>query len=183
MSSVLVAALVLLGLLIGLNLVLTLAVIRKLRRHDELLRDFEGPSPLPRITAGTVVPAFDTLAVDGPLTAADLGTAPTLIAFAAPGCGGCETARPQLVKLLAERRQRGEEGWVVIADDQGDGGTLVGEFSAHARVVVEHPGNGPLHEALGVSAYPNYVLVGTDGRVARVGADLDEVAVAVPARS
>ncbi|MFC0626200.1 TlpA family protein disulfide reductase [Kribbella deserti] len=183
MSPVLVAALVLLGLLIGLNLLLTVAVIRKLRRHDELLRDFEGPSPLPRITAGAVVPEFATEAVDGPLTAADLGNAPTLIAFAAPGCGGCEAARPQLIKLLAERQARGEQGWVVIADDQGDGDTLAGEFSAHARVIIEHPGHGPIHEALGVSVYPNYVLVGADGRVAKVGADLRDVAVPVPARS
>lgn len=183
MSPVLVAVLVLLGLLLVLNLLLTTAVIRKLRRHDELLRDFNGPSPLPRITAGDAVPAFSTQAIDGPLTAADLATAPTLIAFAAPGCSGCEEARPALIELLADRRQRGEEGWVVIADDQGDGGTLVGEFGAHARVVVEHPGDGPLHQALGVSAYPNYVLVGAGGRVARVGADLAEVAAAVPSRS
>lgn len=183
MSPVLVAALVLLGLVAALNLVLTTAVIRKLRRHDELLEAFDGPSPLPRIAAGDVVPDFATEAIDGPLTAADLVTAPTLIAFAAPGCSGCEAARPQLVSLLAERRGRGEEGWVVIADDQGDGDTLAREFSDHARVVIEHPATGPLHQALGVSAYPSYLLIGGDGRVARVGGDLREVVPAVPTRS
>jgi len=186
MSPVLVAALVLLGLLIVLNLVLTAAVIRKLRHHDELLRDFDGssvPSVLPRVAAGDLVPDFTTTATDGQLTQADLLTAPTLIAFAAPGCGGCEAARPQLIELLDARRQRGEEGIVVIADDEGDGGTLVGEFSAHARVVVEHPGDGAIHQALGVAMYPNYVLVDADGRVAKVGGDLAEVAVAVPIRS
>ncbi len=186
MSTVLVAALVLIGLLLVLNLVLITAVIRKLRRHDELLRDFDGSSVrsvLPRVAAGDLVPDFTTTATDGQLTESDLRTAPTLIAFAAPGCGGCEAARPQLIELLEARRLRGEKGIVVIANDEGDGGTLVGEFSAHARVIVEHPADGPIHQALGVAMYPNYVLVDADGRVVKVGGDLDEVAVAVPIRS
>jgi hypothetical protein len=49
--------------------------------------------------------------------------------------------------------------------------------------VIELPGRGPIHQALGVSVYPNYVLVDSDGRVAKVGADLDEVTPAVPVRS
>lgn len=184
MSPVLVAALVLIGVLLVLNLLLTTAVIRKLRRHDELLVGFDGssvPSVLPRVAAGDVVPDFTATAIDGPLTQADLGS--TLIAFAAPGCAGCEAARPQLIELLEARRLRGEAGIVVIADDEGDGGTLVGEFSDHARVIVEHPADGPIHQALGVSMYPNYVLVAPDGRVAKVGGDLAEVAAAVPVRS
>ncbi|MEV8371449.1 redoxin family protein [Kribbella sp. NPDC056861] len=186
MSPVLVAALVLIGLLLVLNLLLTTAVIRKLRRHDELLREFDGSSPLsvlPKVVVGDVVPDFSTAATDGQLTQDDLRTVSTLIAFAAPGCGGCESARPKLIELLDARRARGEAGIVVIADDQGDGGTLIGEFSPHARVVLEQPGTGPIHQALGVAAYPNYVLVDADGRVARVGGELDEVVPAVPIRS
>ncbi|WBQ01971.1 TlpA family protein disulfide reductase [Kribbella sp. CA-293567] len=186
MSPVLVAALVLLGLLLVLNLLLTTAVIRKLRRHDELLRDFDGSAPLsvlPQIRVGAPVPDFTTEATDGQLTEADLRSTETLIAFAAPGCGGCEAARPRLIEMLEARRRRGEAGIVVIADDEGDGGTLVGEFSAHARVIVEHPADGAIHQALGIAMYPNYVLVGADGRVTRVGGDLDEIAAAVPIRS
>src|SRR5689334_13373603 len=186
MSPVLVAALVLIGLLLVLNLLLTVAVIRKLRRHDEQLQGISrtpGLSVLPAVMAGDVVPAFATTATDGPLTQVDLLRTSTLIAFAAPGCSGCEAARPQLIEELAARRSRGEAGIVVIADDQGDGGELAGAFSEHARVILEHPADGPIHQALGISMYPNYVLVDPDGRVNTVGGSLTEVAVAVPIRS
>lgn len=183
MTAVLTTAVVVLAALCVLNCVLTLAVIRKLRRHDEQLRGVAPSSSAPTIAVGTPVPPFSRSSTGGPLSEAELHGRPTLVAFAAPGCSGCEVARPALLERLAADQAAGHPGVVVLAGDLGDTTALVEEFAPHARVVVESPEQGSLHTAFQVIGYPAYAVVGGDGRVTAVGAALQDVPSAVPTTS
>jgi hypothetical protein len=159
----------------AVNLVLLLAVVRRLR-----LLEARGPQPfvpsaLP--AAGTVVGSFRAADTSGAeMTEADLAGGPRLVAFVMTGCDPCHGV---LTSLRTDTRFDPARTLILVAGEAG---------SARAREVleladglgrvamVEH--GGPVTVAFGrVDGFPALLSV-RDGVVVSSGRQLDDVAPA-----
>src|SRR3954471_4137874 len=99
--SVVLPLTVLVGLLGALNLFLTVGVIRRLRKHTELLGNRPAGTaagPKVMLTAGERATPFQAVTVDGePITEERLSGDPVLVGAFAQGCSSCEERRPDFV--------------------------------------------------------------------------------------
>ena len=178
---VLVAAVVLLGVVLLADLVLTLALVRRLRQHTELLLALRTGPPAELADLGSAVSPFTVTTTDGEVVSErDLLGAAALIGYFSPGCRPCDEEVPRFVAYAAGLADRGRVLAVVVAEDRVEttaettAGTAaeVAALAAVARVVVSDEG-GPVPRALGVHSYPAVFLLGSDGRVAGVGVGVD----------
>ncbi|MFF7250700.1 hypothetical protein ACFZBU_43360 [Embleya sp. NPDC008237] len=179
----LVVAVILVGLLCALDLLLTLGVVKRLRRHAELLdarvRDADDVR-LPIAEIGSVVADFTTVSVDGrELTTRDVAD-DTLVAFLSPNCAPCREKLPDLVAYAAALPGEPDRVLAVVTGERAQCAAFVGELSPVARVVVEPPG-GPVGRAFATSAYPATLRVRrvADGRLAVVDNDVELAAPGV----
>ncbi|GAA4956876.1 thiol-disulfide isomerase/thioredoxin [Nonomuraea thailandensis] len=153
----LVAAVVLVGLLCMVNLLLTVGLIRRLRRQSP---------PQPPMAAGLApggsVPRFAATTTSGEPVSDELLGAPALVGFFSPGCRPCV----DLLPLFAERARGTSDGVLaVIADGPGGDATVyLEQLEQVARVVVEAP-QGPLQTAFQVSAFPTIITIDAGGTV------------------
>src|SRR3954468_18824844 len=141
----LIALVVLLTALGVLNLLLTVALVRRLREHTKLLDALyelvgvePGISPdRTGIVPGETVGDFRTTTVDGePVGRDDLAPA-TVVAFLAATCDSCHE---QLPDLLTYARERGRQRVLAVVDGAGGDPTeLVERLNAAARVVLADP--------------------------------------------
>jgi len=161
----LITAVVLLTGLGIVNLLLLLAVIRRLREHAERL-DASSTAPAELLAPGAAVPPVTAITTDGrPLTDADLRG--TLVGFFSPTCRHCRTQRP----LFIERADAEPAIAVVVDDGTADVAGDVDALTPVARVVVCGPDD-PLPRAFSVHAYPALFLVGDDGAIRWSDVDL-----------
>ena len=160
----------------ALNLILTLAVIRRLGVHSNTLRELRtfggnGPSDL-LVPAGSAVGPFTTTTHDGEPLSNELLAGDTLVGFFSPGCGACEARLPDFVDYA---RTFGGEGGGVVAVAVGHGDEVVPyvrELSAVARVVTEEA-DGPVAQAFALQAFPAFCIVDGGGVVRVSGFDLE----------
>ncbi|MGC4896940.1 hypothetical protein [Micromonospora sp. DT31] len=161
------------------NLLLTLAVVRRLRVHTERLdRLTDGEPPL--LQPGDPVGEFEVPTVGGSLAAATDLAAGGLIAVVSPGCGSCEEAVPGLVAALAEPGR--PPMVIVVAAEPVEAEAMVRALGPDAPVVIEAPVTGAVQRALGIREYPSLVAV-ADGAVTALGhdvRDLPAVLAAIP---
>lgn len=153
----LIAALVLVGALCLLDLVLTLAVVRRLREHTELLSR-DRPAPPPSVPVGTRAGDFEVPDVEGrKLSRADLpGT--TLIGFFSPDCSACEERLPEFVEYATRRSAVLARTVAVIVGTEEAAERQRDLLVPVARVVIEPP-HGPAGSAFGVRAFPTLLLL------------------------
>lgn len=164
---VLVAAVVLLAVVCLADLVLTLALVRRLRQHTDWLLALRAGEPSDLLALGSSISPFTVTTTDGAtLSERDLLGAPALIGYFSPGCRPCEEEVPRFAAYAAGLADRDRVLAVVVADDNVE--AEVAALSAVARVVVSEQG-GPATVALGVDSYPAVFLLGSDGRVAGAG--------------
>jgi hypothetical protein len=173
-----VVGVALLGLL---NLLLTLAVIRRLRGYETRLaaqsRGDSGPDLLP---VGTTLPAFSGRTAAGEeVTPAQTELA--LIAVLSTTCDVCHEQVPELARYLSERGVARDTALVVVVGDVDDpvGQQLADRVDAVATVVRE-PYDGPVTTALGARIFPAFYLVG-DGVVRSHAIAVSELAEPVRA--
>ena len=162
----LVAAVVLVGLLGVLNLLLTVGVIRRLRRQSAA----PAADSLP---PGTRIPQFAATTTSGePISDELLGT-PALIGFFSHGCRPCE----DLLPLFVERARGTSDAVlaVVVSAPGEDSAAEAGLLAEVARVVTEPP-QGPLQTAFGVNAFPTVLTVGAGDTIVTSGHDLPAAA-------
>jgi thiol-disulfide isomerase/thioredoxin len=91
-----------------------------------------------------------------------------LLDFWATWCGPCKQASPSIQKL---HQNLGKKGLVVIGAETQDGGSaLVAKSYAksHGYTYLFTTKNDKLSTALGVPGLPSFVIIGKDGKVARV---------------
>jgi thiol-disulfide isomerase/thioredoxin len=157
----LVAAVLLAGLLCMVNLLLTVGLIRRLRRQ----------SPPPSMMAeglapGARVPRFAAMTTSGEPVSDELLGAPALVGFFSPGCQPCK----ELLPLFAERaRGTSDSVLAVVAATPGeDAGAYIDRLAQVARVVTEVP-QGPVQTAFKVSAFPTVITIDAGGTVAGSG--------------
>ena len=170
------AALVLVGVVAGLNLVLTFGVIRRLRQHSELLAA-RGLRPTPQPPSpGDPVGGFRTTTVDGETVTRDTLPAGSLVVFFSPGCPPCEEHLPGLVARLRESDRPRAETLAVVLGEAGESAHMVEQLTPVALVVRETAPSTLLQTAFGVWSAPIALVV--DGSTIReVFTDVGEAAV------
>ncbi|GIH15643.1 TlpA family protein disulfide reductase [Rugosimonospora africana] len=162
------AVAVIAGLLGLLNLLLMVGVIRRLRVQTETLARVQRRASGPSLTSGYRIQPFETRARDGEVLTADSLGADAVLGFFRPGCAPCEEALPKFVEY-ARSSPLGREALVaVVVGNDDEVAREVAALSPVARVVTE-PLNGTVTEALSVDAFPTFIRVGAERRVAAVG--------------
>ncbi|MFD8989616.1 TlpA family protein disulfide reductase [Streptomyces goshikiensis] len=164
----LVAAVVLTGVLGVLNLLLTTAVIRKLReRPSDALRDFNVE--LEELPAGMRVPDFHAESVSGSLVnPSALAGAEAIIAFFDTNCDACKPAVGELVKYARARDMRPKQVVAVIGGEVTDALFYLEGLNGVATVITEE-GMGPVTSAFSLQGVPAYCIVDGDGVIVRSG--------------
>lgn len=151
------------------NLLVSFALIGRLRSLDTLVRAHPADASLPR--RGERIRPFHATTVDGqPLTADELASGPALVGFFSPDCRECKRvvadlfAHPPSVPVLA----------VVAGNPSVPGSaTLVAELGRLGRVAYGDD-NDSLQQAFRLTAFPTLIRT-QDGTVAAAGHELADV--------
>lgn len=165
----LVAGLVLVGVIAVLNLLLTMAVIRRLRRQEAMMSmpDMDsGPA------IGSKLPAFSAEPVSGDVvTSDDLIGSPAILAFFSTDCSACKTSIPYLVEYAEVNNLKPRQVLVVVGgEDREKRDEIAAELNSVASVVYEAH-HGPMAANFDVKALPTFVMIDDKGTVIRtVGA-------------
>jgi len=175
----LIAAVVLVSALGTLNLLLTLAVIRRLREHTELLATrgvtvAEGPDI---IVVGQRPGDFTATTIDGRTVQRQHLTGETLVGFFSTGCPACVEALPRFVNWAAGFAGGRSQVLAVVTADDPTGDGLPGRLAGVARVVVESP-EGTVATAFAAKGSPAWCLLDADGTVRDSGTGLRRIPVA-----
>lgn len=175
MQPVLVALVVLLGILAAANLLLTLALARRLAEVERTAAAGMRIEPrMPRV--GAEVGRFSVQTADGArLTDARLRGGPTLVVFSFAGCDPCATVAEELrhtefppgLGLLVLVASAGDQRKTLTAVDYPD-----------AAEVVPVPPDCDVIDRFEVDAFPTLVLV-EEGRITAVGRKPSEVLPAI----
>ncbi|MEU4834743.1 hypothetical protein [Streptosporangium sp. NPDC023615] len=162
----LIAAVVFVGLLCLVDLVLTMAVIRRLRDHTQQLAALRSGDPAQSLLReGTPLPAFTAESVDGE-TIDSQAAPPEVLALLSTECVVCLDEMPNLVRFLGDRGVGRSAAIVaIVGDDTPKAGELVEGLRPVARVI-RQPWDGPIEKAFQAKLFPNFYLV--SGGVVRV---------------
>ncbi|MFE3445688.1 TlpA family protein disulfide reductase [Nocardia sp. NPDC059180] len=156
-----VAAVVILAVLALLNLLISCAVVRRLRDHEERLgapgkSRSEGRDPL----IGRRLPAFDALSTRGERVSGSAITGPDrLVAFFSAGCAPC---RDQAAEFA--RHPDADRVAIVLMEPaaQTDQEAILAALG-DSPIVVAEPTGSAVAEALGVHRFPQLVLLDEAG--------------------
>ncbi|QIK04879.1 TlpA family protein disulfide reductase [Streptomyces sp. ID38640] len=156
----LTAAVVFVGALSALNLVLALAMVKRLREHSGLLTGRRG-APSADLEVGTRIAEFETVTEAGEsLTRASL-TEDLLVAFFSPGCAPCVEKLPAFVAHTRSLPGGRRGVLAVVVGEPREAAAFAAPLGPFAQVVVEEP-NGALSRAFGVHSYPTLLRIGPD---------------------
>ncbi|GAA1533122.1 hypothetical protein GCM10009678_14360 [Actinomadura kijaniata] len=162
--SLLLAATVLVGALGGLNLVLLLGVIRRLREHTEVLSHFQIGKPL--LEVGDRIADFATSTAHGQRLTSESLASGTLVAFLSPTCGPCQEKAPELAAYARALPDGPDQVLAVVVGADDEATEMVTRLSPVVTVATEGNG-GPLSKAFAVQGFPTVLRVtrGDDGRL------------------
>lgn len=169
--AILTAAVVLVGVLVLFDLLLTLGLVKRVRSHAEVLDKLVNARPSHaesgglepgQLPPGTVVGEFAATTSDGLEISRASFTDGALIGFFSTWC---ETCAEQLPGFLAYAEPLGRERVLAVVH----GGEellpgLIAKLSKVAQVVVE-PDNGPIAKAVGADATPTMAVIDKQWRV------------------
>jgi thiol-disulfide isomerase/thioredoxin len=134
-------------------------------REVEKLSLFGAPGAEPDL-AGKEAPQFSVAALDGkPYSLAALQGKPVLLDFWATWCVPCRASMPSVERISQEYK---DQGLVVLGVDTGEDRDTVQQFlqktpMAYPAVLAGESG---ILEAYKVTAFPTFVLIGRDGKIA-----------------
>ncbi|SDH79135.1 TlpA family protein disulfide reductase [Nonomuraea jiangxiensis] len=173
---VLWAALAIVGAICLLNLLLTIAVIRRLREHTELINrgnaqaSGQGEITLP---AGARVGDFRVVTGDNREVTRDDLREGLLVAFFSPRCPSCEEQKPAFVRYASGLSGGRDDVIAVLLGSPEELEGLREELSGVAQIVIEADVEGDMSTAFGLSGYPAFCLMGQDGVLAVTGYRVD----------
>ncbi|MFD5555506.1 TlpA family protein disulfide reductase [Streptomyces sp. NPDC127068] len=179
-------ALLLLGTVTALNLVLILAVIRRLRRHEEERkqphRSLEGFGNLPSgPPVGEPLPVLSGVALDGSTVTSDaLRGREAALTFLSTDCSACVAAAGDLPEFARRTGMDVDQMVVVIAGDEETARSMAAPLAGVARVLLE-ASSGPLTTGYAIKAAPTTVMVDPDGTVTYAEAGTHPVLDQLPA--
>jgi len=173
----LVAAVVVLALLVVIDLLLTLAILRRLRSHSERLARFEALDSLPEpAPPGEIIGAFTATTIAGAtISDTDLRDHATTIGFFSPSCGPCAEQLPSF-----ENRARTHRSFAFVIDEGEPSQDLADRLAEVATVAVV-ASDSPATQAFSVIGYPVIFEVDTGARVVASAYDVGSMPQLVPA--
>ncbi|SDL47178.1 Peroxiredoxin [Nonomuraea maritima] len=180
--SVLWVALAVVFVICLLNLMLTLAVIRRLREHTELInRGRVQPPGQGEITlpAGSQVGDFRVVTGDNREVTRDDLRDGMLVAFFSPRCPSCEEQKPAFVRYASDLPGGRDNVIAVLLGSPEELSGLREELGGLAQIVVEADVDGAMSKAFGLNGYPAFCLMGQDGVLAVTGFQVDVLPGAV----
>jgi hypothetical protein len=169
---IVIAAVAVVGALCLLDLLLTFAVIRRLREHTAMLADQQRQSlagpPVIGLSPGEAPGAFSAVTRDGPRV--DHNTGLRVVAFLSTACSICPERVPPLLEYLAAHQvDRASTLAVVVGPDSQPAPYLDG-LAEFAQVCLEAE-DGDVATAFKVAGYPAFCVLGADGTVLASGYD------------
>ncbi|MEU9606423.1 TlpA disulfide reductase family protein [Streptomyces sp. NPDC048057] len=176
--------LLLLGVVTALNLVLVLAVIRRLRRHEEerKIRTSRYENLTSGPPTGEPLPAFTAVAVDGTQVTSDgLAGREAALTFLSTDCAVCVTAAGDLPEFARRTGMDAAQIVVVIAGSDDAVAVEMTAPLAGVATVVREESAGPLSTRYEVQGTPTTVLVDPDGTVTYAEAGTNPVLDRLPA--
>lgn len=167
-------AAVFLGVVCLVNLLLLLALVKRVRQHDEQLARQSRLPPVPRVPAGSKAPDFTATTITGETRSlSDLLAGPRgLIAFLTPHCAPCRAYVSELKKYAAANPDGPSQVIAVIIGSPAETAGLASELKDSVSVVIE-PMSGALQETFSVTSYPTFVVITKDGRIGARGPHLE----------
>jgi hypothetical protein len=164
--SYLAATVVILAVVCVLNLILTVAVIRRLREHTTILEQARRPADL--LTVGTSVAGVEATAIDGAAVDDEwLREGRKLIALMSSTCSHCLDELGNAADFARAMPGGPASVLAVVSGLDGHGTELVDGLRGVATVVHE-PEDGPATTAFSASAFPAFYLV-VDGQIRNAG--------------
>ncbi|MFC7533002.1 peroxiredoxin family protein [Actinoplanes sp. GCM10030250] len=164
-------AVAILTALVLVDLVLTGAVIRRLRDTEKQIVEMNTP-PDTGMTPGERLPAFAS--PDGELTGADLAGKRSLVTFFSAGCRHCPAQAERLAEMADDIAGRGFTVVSVLGVAEGEDEQLSPLLRKAGPLIVEN-NFGEVAGAFRVTSTPTVLVFGEDGVLVANGHDLDEV--------
>jgi AhpC/TSA family len=163
-----------LGVVCLVNLLLVLALARRVHGHDEQLARRGRLPQIPDLGAGQSAPDFTVTTVTGETRArGDLIGGPRgVIAFLTPDSAPCRAQVPELKKYAAADPRGRSEVLAVICGSEDEAAELVDELKDSVSVAVE-PLRGPMQQTFAVTGYPTFFVIVKPGRIGARGAYLE----------
>lgn len=157
----LISAVAVLALLVVIQLLFTLAILRRLRNHGERLARIEaldgGPEPA---APGETIGAFTAPALTGAMISdADLRGSASTVGFFSPSCGPCVEQLPSF-----EERARTHRSLAFVIDE-GEPSRHLAERLAEVATVAVVSADSPATQAFTVYGYPVIFEIDAEARV------------------
>jgi peroxiredoxin len=152
------------------NLLLVLALARRVRGHGERLAQQSRLRPISGLAAGQHAPDFTVTTVSGQsrsrsdLVQGDWG----LVAFLTPDCAPCRAQVPELKKHAAAGPSGPSAIVAVICATEHKARPMVAELKDAVSVVVE-PLDGSMQQTFAVTDYPTFFVINQQGRIGARG--------------
>ena len=174
--GILIAAVVLLTALSLFNLVLTLAVIRRLRTPEAAPgRGAPRMPDLDEVPSGAPVPDFTARSAAGiPVSSADRLGDRAVYAFFDTACGVCEGQLRPLADFVVRAGLAPEQVIVFIGDEKGEARRYASVVEDRTTVVVQAAGE-DTGRVFGLRGVPAFVLADADGTVVRSGVEVGDL--------
>ncbi|MEV0650405.1 hypothetical protein AB0I28_34620 [Phytomonospora sp. NPDC050363] len=154
----LLASLTVLATLLGLlNLLLTVALVKRVREHDAKFAAFEVKT-VALAEVGERVDDFEAATVDGEILTRDALPEGTLVGFFDPQCETCAEELPKW-SAVAAALPLGRKQALAVVREAPDQEEMIAVASPHAHVVVERR-RGPVARAFRVKATPAFCVLG-----------------------
>lgn len=175
---VLVSAVLLVGALCAVDLVLTLAVIRRLREHTTRLAEMSPMAP-ELASPGTPLGEFTATPTVGGgdrRISHEFFTEPTVVGVFSTTCPGCHERLPEFVDYLIDESEK--PALVLVTGEPEAAKEFTDALDPIATVVVE-PLNGPMSKALRVSRVPVFYVVDDNAVIVAAAGRPGELSMAV----
>jgi peroxiredoxin len=155
-----------LGVLCLVNLVLTVALARQVRRHGaQLASGPQARGPATLMPPGTKVPEFTAVTVSGEHRSLQgLGGSRSLVGLFSPGCPPCHAQKPAFAEFARTIPGGPAQVLAVITGEDEEAAKFAAELDGVASVVIESVG-GTVAAAFSTPGRPSFFLIGADGRI------------------
>ncbi|WP_283135283.1 TlpA disulfide reductase family protein [Rhizohabitans arisaemae] len=174
----LTAAVIVLTVLLGLNLLLTFGVVRRLREHTKQLAELASSTRGGLPKAGSTIEQFVAETVDNRPISRDMLADGSIAAFFSPSCEPCKTTLPEFV-TYATTFPGGRDRLLAVIVGNEDSADMVAALSPVARVVLDDKDE--VAKAFGVQAFPTLCLLGPDHTIDAAAHDLSVLPTPVKA--
>jgi methylamine dehydrogenase accessory protein MauD len=167
MEAVLAISSVVLWVVVLFNLLLTLALVRKV---NSLPQGMGAGMPQPELLkSGEPAPAFRLPTLQGQETSlADYAGREVAMVFVSPSCSPCRAQMPTIKELYPQAKRQGTELLVVSLGGPDETQTFVGEFQLESPVLVTQYGSSFATEYK-VAGTPSYYLIDKSGKIKEGG--------------